>query len=134
MKIDHGNVRRAIAVNLPESSPDESREEYLDRLADAALDAVFGPRELRPSNDRGQRWPQAMDVPADWITEAERMGLTRERARVEAERFVDYWISEPGAKGRKVNWRATWRNWIRRVLGDRVVSATHAGRTDNVRY
>lgn len=28
-------------------------------------------------------------------------------------RFADYWHSVPGAKGRKANWLATWRNWVR---------------------
>lgn len=30
-----------------------------------------------------------------------------------ADGFVDYWIAQPGAKGRKADWPATWRNWIR---------------------
>ena len=29
--------------------------------------------------------------------------------------FIDYWISAPGQKGVKVDWDATWRNWIRRA-------------------
>ncbi len=29
------------------------------------------------------------------------------------ERFRDYWRSVPGAKGRKLDWAATWRNWVR---------------------
>lgn len=28
--------------------------------------------------------------------------------------FRDYWISQPGVKGRKTDWLATWRNWCRR--------------------
>lgn len=28
-------------------------------------------------------------------------------------RFRDYWIAQPGAKGRKLDWLATWRNWVR---------------------
>lgn len=28
--------------------------------------------------------------------------------------FKDYWISQPGQKGVKVDWFATWRNWVRR--------------------
>lgn len=28
-------------------------------------------------------------------------------------RFRDYWIAQPGAKGRKLDWFATWRNWVR---------------------
>jgi uncharacterized protein YdaU (DUF1376 family) len=27
--------------------------------------------------------------------------------------FRDYWISQAGAKGRKADWSATWRNWVR---------------------
>jgi hypothetical protein len=30
------------------------------------------------------------------------------------EAFCDYWHSAPGAKGRKRDWEATWRNWMRR--------------------
>jgi hypothetical protein len=32
--------------------------------------------------------------------------------------FVDYWIAQPGAKGVKLDWEATWRNWMRRKQGD----------------
>ena len=28
-------------------------------------------------------------------------------------RFRDYWIAQPGQKGVKVDWMATWRNWCR---------------------
>lgn len=30
-------------------------------------------------------------------------------------KFRDYWAGVPGAKGRKADWEATWRNWIRRA-------------------
>jgi hypothetical protein len=30
-----------------------------------------------------------------------------------ADGFKDYWIAQAGTKGRKVDWFATWRNWIR---------------------
>jgi hypothetical protein len=30
------------------------------------------------------------------------------------EAFCDYWRSVPGAKGRKLDWEATWRNWMRK--------------------
>ncbi|WP_157156251.1 helix-turn-helix domain-containing protein [Diaminobutyricimonas sp. LJ205] len=38
--------------------------------------------------------------------------------RKEHERFTDYWIGVPGARGRKANWDATWRNWIRKANED----------------
>jgi hypothetical protein len=33
--------------------------------------------------------------------------------RIEHEKFVDYFAGAPGVKGRKVDWPATWRNWMR---------------------
>ena len=27
--------------------------------------------------------------------------------------FRDYWVAQPGAKGSKTDWLATWRNWVR---------------------
>ena len=32
--------------------------------------------------------------------------------------FVDYWVAVPGAKGVKLDWSATWRNWMRRKQRD----------------
>lgn len=29
-------------------------------------------------------------------------------------KFQDYWTAQAGAKGRKADWEATWRNWCRR--------------------
>jgi uncharacterized protein YdaU (DUF1376 family) len=34
---------------------------------------------------------------------------------LELDAFVDHWRAQPGAKGRKADWNATWRNWIRRA-------------------
>jgi hypothetical protein len=33
-------------------------------------------------------------------------------------RFVDYWVAVPGAKGLKLDWPATWKNWMRRARDD----------------
>ena len=38
---------------------------------------------------------------------------------LEHRKFADYWIAQPGAKGRKVDWNATWRNWIRNARVDK---------------
>jgi len=34
-------------------------------------------------------------------------------AEEEAEHFRDYWSAQPGQRGVKADWPATWRNWIR---------------------
>lgn len=41
--------------------------------------------------------------------------LGSEGSRREHESFVDYWISKPGAAGVKLDWVATWRNWMRKA-------------------
>jgi len=33
--------------------------------------------------------------------------------RTEHAKFVDYFIAAPGERGRKLDWPATWRNWMR---------------------
>lgn len=35
--------------------------------------------------------------------------------RTEHAKFVDYFLGAPGEKGRKRDWPATWRNWMRRA-------------------
>lgn len=32
----------------------------------------------------------------------------------EFQKFIDHWRAQPGAKGLKADWPATWRNWLRR--------------------
>lgn len=32
--------------------------------------------------------------------------------------FVDYWRGAPGGKGVKLDWPATWRNWMRKAQQD----------------
>ena len=50
------------------------------------------------------------------IQEAEKIGLSREDAEREFPRFKDYWLAQPGRKGVKADWPATWRNWIRKSI------------------
>jgi len=57
-------------------------------------------------------------LPPDWVPEpefAESVGLTNGRASAELAKFRDYWAAQPGQKGVKTDWSATWRNWVRRA-------------------
>ena len=68
-----------------------------------------------PSKEkRGRRWGDDELVPEEWVAWAiEKEGMTEHDARREADRFVDFWRGRSGAKATKVDWPATWRNWIR---------------------
>lgn len=39
-------------------------------------------------------------------------GMSRKRAETEAERFKNYWSAKSGRDAAKLDWPATWRNWI----------------------
>lgn len=51
--------------------------------------------------------------PDDFLKALDLIGA--DRAATELEKFTDYWRAVPGAKGRKLDWSATYRNWIRRT-------------------
>lgn len=53
----------------------------------------------------------------DWALK-EKPHLTADNIRRMAESFRDYWIATPGAKGVKLDWEATWRNWVRKDTTD----------------
>ena len=63
-------------------------------------------------NKRGSRLPQDWFLSksmGDWATQ-ERPDLD---VRQVAEQFKDYWAAQAGQKGVKLDWDATWRNWVR---------------------
>ena len=73
---------------------------------------------------RGTRLP-ADFVPSEVarktiIAESPDLDLRREHAR-----FVDHWTAQPGQRGVKADWDATWRNWMRRSADE----LRHRGRT-----
>jgi uncharacterized protein YdaU (DUF1376 family) len=63
---------------------------------------------------------RATRIPDDWVLSKELgewaldEGHTKEQIRFEADQFRDYWIGVGGQRGTKLDWAATWRNWIRR--------------------
>ena len=63
-------------------------------------------------NKRGSRLTQDWFLTksmGDWATQ-ERPDLD---VRQVAEQFKDYWVAQAGQKGVKLDWDATWRNWVR---------------------
>lgn len=67
-----------------------------------------------PTSARGTRlpanWKPADDVVAQMRSDHPHIDLRAEHAK-----FVDYWHAKAGQNARKVDWTATWRNWIRRA-------------------
>jgi uncharacterized protein YdaU (DUF1376 family) len=57
---------------------------------------------------RGSRLPTDFNPDFDFAVE---QGIAN--TPEEASKFVDYWNAQPGQKGVKADWQATWRNWCR---------------------
>jgi len=58
-------------------------------------------------------------LPEDWKPKPEDIEAARaalgENARREFQKFRDHWRAQPGQRGVKVDWDATWRNWVRKA-------------------
>jgi uncharacterized protein YdaU (DUF1376 family) len=66
----------------------------------------------KPKQPRGAR------LPADWVPSEELIAFCKTdrpdlNPAAVADRFRDFWIAQPGTKGVKLDWDATWRNWVR---------------------
>jgi uncharacterized protein YdaU (DUF1376 family) len=60
----------------------------------------------------GSRLAQDWILPDDWEYWANKQ-RPELNAKLVADQFKDYWIAQPGQKGLKLDWEATWRNWVR---------------------
>lgn len=67
-------------------------------------------KKIRRSQARGTR------LPTDWEP-CEHLDRRDELAK-----FRDYWLAVPGSKGCKLDWDATWRNWIRNAKPAKKIS------------
>ena len=91
--------------------------------------AVAKPKQPEPEPELSKRDTNVSQkngtrLPDDWFLSASlgqwsiEQGATDDLVRAEADKFKDYWMGVAGAKGRKANWDATWRNWIRKAIAD----------------
>jgi len=65
----------------------------------------------------GTRLDPEWQLPKELGNWALEQGLNKQQVILEGEKFRDHWIAQAGAKGRKADWPATWRNWIRNSKG-----------------
>lgn len=86
-----------------------------DANADATI-TITSKKEI--SNDiskkRGTRLPDDWQPSTVDIEFAAKAGHTGEALAGIVDEFRDYWHAQPGQRGVKLDWEATWRNWIRR--------------------
>lgn len=104
-----GHSERTTDVDTDVSNPYEERN--TPRARSQTPDTRHQPRS-KASGGRATR------LPADWspsdedLAYASRHGLVNGRASVEAEKFRNYWTAKSGKDATKLDWAATWRNWV----------------------
>lgn len=102
------------------SSSSSEKEKKSKADEESALPKENPPDDLlaipKTLKNRGARLAENWVLPDDWRAWA---GAERPDVDVglEAQKFRDYWIGKAGADARKLDWLATWRNWIRNVKG-----------------
>lgn len=88
------------------------------------LEAKKPEKEKETPNGVSKNPAAGTRLPTDWNPSnqdfdfAASTGMGHDAIFREADRFRDYWIGQAGAKGRKADWPATWRNWVRRACED----------------
>jgi len=95
--IASGVLAECCQVAIPEREGETEREKETET-------------KERKKTQRGSRLPTDFEIPDDWVSfcQTERPDL---QAHKVFENFKDYWVAAP--KGTKLDWSATWRNWIR---------------------
>ena len=108
------NINTSLLVSPLAEGVTETAAELVTVAADAApATANASKPSKRTRAARGTRLPdgwQPDQALADWT----RANAPAAANSLEVDRFRDYWTAQPGAKGRKTDWAATWRNWARR--------------------
>ncbi|MGL4573853.1 MAG: YdaU family protein [Burkholderiaceae bacterium] len=95
---------------LPNQEP---RTKNQEPIVDASSAPMPAPKPVKP--DRGKRLSENWVLPknlGEWALQNQ-PSWTAAHVREIADKFRDFWIAQPGAKGCKLDWAATWRNWVR---------------------
>lgn len=124
---------RQSVRNLSANEPDENGTREEKRREEKKL--------TTKATSRAEANASATRLPADWTAspddiafcKTERPDLTPAATE---QRFRDYWIAQPGVKGRKTDWPATWRNWVRneRAQSGAAAAAGRAPKFDPTAY
>jgi uncharacterized protein YdaU (DUF1376 family) len=65
---------------------------------------------------RGSRLPEDWKLPDEWRQETIAKGVNETLIRHQAERFKNFWLAKSGKDATKIDWRATWRNWMAKYV------------------
>lgn len=102
------------ALEQNRTDTEQNREE---QGAPASGAETGNPASAAPVTSRS---PTGSRLPADWSPDEVLRSWTAKNCPGlnipnEVEKFRDFWTAKAGKDGRKADWPATWRNWVRRA-------------------
>lgn len=105
----HGDV----TVTVTEKCIDTNTYTFIDNNITALteLDRLHSAKTKKTA--RGTRLPESWRASFEDREYARAAGFSEEQIDRMEEDYRDYWIAQPGSKGLKNNWPATWRRWVR---------------------
>ena len=92
------------------SNTDETLQEHPSNVVDTEADTDTDKKKNK--NKLGSRLAQDWVLLKTWGDWAQKERPDIDVRKV-AEQFKDHWIAQPGQRGVKLDWQATWRNWVR---------------------
>jgi hypothetical protein len=110
------SLRNKRKQELTVNPSEQSYQKLAQAEAEAEAEAV---KKERCKTSPASRAARGSRLPQNWFpgNEGEYFafahGVKPDAYPLEVEKFVDYWTSQPGQKGVKTDWNATWRNWCR---------------------
>ena len=110
------NGFETVSKRLPKPSRNQEQEQEQEQEQDL-FPPIGSPPSAEPRVRRGSR------LPADWVPSPDTLAALSTEGCTNAKdalpSFRDYWNAVPGAKGVKLDWEGTYRNWCRRDSGTR---------------
>lgn len=116
---------RVTGTYVTRTDTDIDKEETVNNLKtvgaadrDTSPAAPSSQARMTAKTATGTRLPDDWKLPKSWgeWAIAEHPALTEDEIRRQAAMFADHWHGKAGKDGRKADWGATWRNWIRRAV------------------
>lgn len=136
------NNETAITSAMRSQCDQDSTHTHTQNKIDNSLSerGGLGGRDAPPSADapgakKGNQKKRGTRLPDDWWPDGTLRAWAREHGRsldlkTVTETFRDYWVAQSGQKGVKLDWDATYRNWIRREMKDANGRAAKTGTGD----
>lgn len=96
-------------AKAPANAPANADTSTSTSTVEEEREAKASPKKKSPT---GSRLSADWVLPQEWGEYALDKGFSRDEIFIEAELFKNYWIAKSGAAATKMDWRATWQNWI----------------------